>query len=108
MAIITTSLVTTHYHTVEPFHPFSLPFVRYMIYKYLLLLSRLPFILIMVSYTVKKHFGLILFHLFLVSFPCVLIQIQKILLRLIQMRILPRFSFRNSVVSGLTFNSNPF
>ena len=64
-------------------------------------------ILLMVSFIVQKPFSLISSHLFIFAFVALAWgdRSKKILLRPVSERLLPMFSSRSFVVSGLTFKS---
>ena len=64
------------------------------------------FVLLIVSFAVQKLCSLMWSHLFsFACFPCLRRHIQKKLLRPILKRVLPMFSSRSFMVSGLTFKS---
>ena len=64
------------------------------------------FVLLIVSFAVQKLCSLMWSHFFsFACFPCLRRHIQKKLLRPILKRVLPMFSSRSFMVSGLTYKS---
>ena len=65
------------------------------------------FILFMVSFAVQKLLSLIRSHLFIFAFVSITVgdRSKKILLRFTSKSVLPMFSSRSFIVSGLTFRS---
>ena len=73
-----------------------------MIYNYFLPFSRLLFILLMASFAVQKLFSLLWSHLFIFAFG---VRFKKIITKINVKELIPLFSFRSFMVSGLTFKS---
>ena len=63
------------------------------------------FILFIVSFAVKKLLSLIRSHLFFFNFHYSRRWVKKILLRFMSKNVLPMFSSKSFIVSGLTFGS---
>ena len=82
--------------------------IRYILWKYLLPFTRLPFHFVDYFLHCTKVFGVMLSYLFILLFlPLLLVSNPpKILLRPMSGSLLPRFSSKSFMVSSLTFKSS--
>ena len=84
-----------------------LSLISHIICKHFLPFSSLSFYFVMVSFAVQKFLSLIRSHLFIFAFVFFAWEdrSKKILLWLMSKSVLPMFSSRSFIVSGLTFRS---